>query len=215
MSMMERKQEEGFPKLFLAYFNASTTIQGNFINYARQPGQEDYVRVAMDAIIDVMDLSGLAFLFSELDGTHFEKIVECVWDLHFQRFTDKAAIVRALYASIDSKLSLPLFSPSAMQRQAWGRRLVRAMVDRGIIVDWHLDPSRGRRRARPHPSAVIESVLVSFGHPMQAPHEYFAAIYIARRVEANGIDLPRGVETCRKGIERARQRQVRFDIETE
>jgi hypothetical protein len=215
IAMMEQKQEQGFSDLFVGYFNASVAIQRHFIEFAQQPGKEDYIRVAMDAALDVLDVSGLALLFSQLDGTRFDVMVASVWDRYFKHAADRPALVRVLYDSIDSKLSLPAFSPSAMQRQEWGERLARAMVDRGIDVDRHFGGLWRARSSRPHPSAVIESVLVSFGQPMQSPHEYFGALYIAERDEAKGIDLPRPVKDCLESIGRARIRQAEFKDDTE
>jgi hypothetical protein len=212
IAMMEQKQEEGFLELFVAYFNASIAVYRHFVEFAQQPGMQDYVRVAIDTMVDVMDVSGMAFLFSELDGTRFEKLVAAVWDLHFKNAADKPGLVRALYGSIDSKLSLPIFSPSAVQRQEWGQRLAAVMADRGVDVDRHFGGPWGHR-PKPHPSAVIESVIVSYGYPMDDPHEYFAALYIARREDAKGIDLPRSVSNCIQSINNAREREAQFKDE--
>ena len=213
IAMMELKQEEGFEELFLSYFESSLTINWQFIQFSRQPGKQDYIRVAMDVMLDVMEISGLAFLFSELDGTKFNKIVATAWDQYFERATDKLTLVRGLYAVIESKLTLPVFSSSAMQRQVWGQSMAMAMVDRGIDVDRHFGPSWMHKRMKPHPSAVIESVLVSLGHLMNDPHEYFGALYIAAREDAKGIKLPMRIENCIKSIERAQKRHTEFKDE--
>ncbi len=211
--MMERKNEIGFADLFLGYFNASLATHRQLVEFAKQPECQDYIRVAMDAILDVMDVSGLALLFSELDGTRFGELVACAWDFYFKQAADKPAVVRAFYAAIESKLALPVFSPSAMQRQEWGRRLAIAMSDRGIAMDRYGDPSWGRRSVKPHPSSVIESVAVTWGHPMDDPHEYFGALYLAGREEAHGIDAPHAVQSCMQAIKLAKQRQMEFNDE--
>jgi len=73
--MMERKEETSFPELFVAFFNSSLAVQRQFTEIAKQPEKLDYIRVAMDITIDIMDISGLAFLFTELDVTRFGQIV--------------------------------------------------------------------------------------------------------------------------------------------
>ncbi len=198
--MMGRKQEEGFKKLFIGYFNASITIERHFIKFAQQPGKDDYIHVAMDTMLDIMDISGLAFLFSELDGTSYRGIVVSSWDTYFNQAVDKIVTIKALYDAIDSKLTLPIYSSSAMQRISWGQRLANAMVNRGINIDRHY---WGHQKAIPHQSAIIESVLISVGYPTNAPHLYFGALYIALREEAKGIPLPRPVENCVRSINRA------------
>lgn len=205
--LMERKQENGFGELFVSYFNATTAVYGHFRDLAQQPGKEDYIRGAMDTMLDLMDVSGLAFLFSELDGTRFRALVASGWDLYFNQAADKPATIKAWYGALSSRLTLPIFSPSAMQRQAWGQRLAHAMADRGIDVDRHYDYPWGRRPVARHPSPVIDSVIVNLGHPMTDARDYFGALYLSERREAEGIEMPPQIEECIKAIERARNRQ--------
>jgi hypothetical protein len=54
--MMERKEKEGFGDLFIAYFKASNAVNRHFVEIAQQPGRQDYIRVAMDAMLDLMAL---------------------------------------------------------------------------------------------------------------------------------------------------------------
>jgi len=214
VSMMERKEEDGFGDLFIAYLNASNAVRRHFVEIAQQPGKQDYIRVAMDAMLDLMDVSGLALLFSELDGTRFGEVVVNTWDAFFQPATDKPAMVKAWYASLSSKLTLPIFSSSAMQRQHWNRRLAQALVDRGIDVDRHFGPSWARQRTQPHPSPIVDSIIVSYGHPMEHAHDYFGALYLAKREDARGIELPSAIRNCLDAIERAKARQREFKDET-
>jgi len=206
VSMMERREQEGFPELFIAYFNASIAVMRQFLALAEQPERQDYVRVAMDTILEVMNVSGLALLFSELDSTPYGPIVSIAWDQFIEQSTNKSALLNGWYSAIDSTLSLPLFSPSAMRRQDWGRRLAQAMVDRGVDVEREAGPWRGQKHIQRHPSAVIDSIIVSYGRPMGNLYEYFGALYLARRAESKDIEVPYVVSNCMKRIERARER---------
>ena len=123
-------------------------------------------------------------------------------------------MIRAWYAPLSAKLTLPIFSSSAMQRQDWNRRLAQALIDRGIDVDRHFGPSWDRQRSQPHPSPVIDSIIVSYGHALEQPHDYFGALYLAVREDAQGIELPSAVRNCIDAIERARARQRETKDET-
>jgi len=213
VSMMERKEKEGFGDLFIAYFKASNAVNKQFSEMAKQPGKQDYVRVVMDAMVDLMDVSGLALLFSQLDGTLFGEVVVRAWDVFFEGATDKPAMVKAWYAALSSKLTLPIFSPGAMQRQHWNRRLAQALIDRGIDVDRHFGPW-DHRRIQPHPSPIIDSIIVSYGHPMEEPHDYFGALYLVKREDAQGIEIPSSIQNCLDAIQRARARQRKANDET-
>jgi cytochrome c oxidase subunit IV len=213
VSMMERKENDGFGDLFIAYFEASNAVSRHFLEIAQQPGKQDHIRVAMDAMVDLMDVSGLALLFSQLDGTLFGEIVVGGWDVFFERATDRPVVVRAWYEALSSKLTLPSFSSGAMRRHHWNRRLAQALIDRGIDVDRHFGPW-DRRRIQPHPSPVIDSIIVSYGHPMEQPHDYFGALYLAKLEDAQGIEMPSAIQNCLDAIERARARQEESNDET-
>jgi hypothetical protein len=205
VSMMEHKEPSGFSELFTAYFSASLATQQHFLTLAQKSGEDNYVFVASNVTLDVMDVSGLAWLFSELDHTPFATAVSATWDLYLTRASDVAATVRAMYAAMELKLDGPLFSPSAMRRQEWGRRFAAALSDRGVDAERDFGPfSRGDRAV--HPSPVIESIRVMYGHLMDDPHEYFGALYLMNRPDAEGVPPPHQVESCRSAIERARTR---------
>jgi hypothetical protein len=205
--LMERKQEDGFAELFISYFNATIAVHSHFLEVSQQPGKTDYARGAMDAMLDLMDVSGLALLFSELDGTRFTSLVTHTWNLYFDQAGDKPGMLRAWYGAINSKLMLPVFSPSAMQRQSWGQRLAQAMAERGMDVGRHYGLPWGPERIVRHPSAVIDSIFVSVVGPMVEAHEYFGALYLAARAEAESIEMPQAIADCIDAIESAQERQ--------
>ncbi|MFA5422363.1 MAG: hypothetical protein WC374_00705 [Phycisphaerae bacterium] len=205
-SMMERKQISGFPELFISYFNASITIQKQFIGVAQKPEKRDYIRAVEDIMIDLMDISGLALLFSELDDTKFYNVIKPAWDLYLDKVSDKKKILELFFDVINSKFSLPIFSPSAMQRQEWSRRFANALADRGIKTDISWGPF-DRSEYKPHPNAVIESIRVSFGHISEDPHIYFAALYLSQREEAKDLEIPYIVKQCMDSIQMAKERQ--------
>ncbi len=210
VSMMAKRDQKGFAELFSAYFNATISVQKHFVRAAQVPGKHDYVRVAMDAMLDLMDLSGLAVIFGELDETPFGKIVSRIWDVFFDRMEDKPAAVKAWYGAIRSKLSLPGLSPSAMQRQAWGQVLADSMHKHGIDLRRHFD-GPWRKRPTAHKSPVIESIVVMYGHPLESPHDMFAALYISKRPEAQGIEVPNEVKDALESIDLARRRSEKTD----
>jgi hypothetical protein len=214
LSMMEEKREENFAELFLAFFNATIQVERYFFEFATQPGRNDYIRVAIDATMDLMELSGIAYIFSELDDTHFSLSVSKLWDAYFNQAADKRALLKALYATTDSTFGLPIFSTSAMQRHDWESRVACAMAARGIDTDSNFG-TYGYRRTNTHRSPVIESIHLMYGRPMHPAWAYFGALYLARREEAAGEELPHEIESCIDAIERVRQERTGGDDATE
>jgi len=117
--------------------------------------------------------------------------------------------IEALFRAIDSKLNLPILSPSAMQRQEWSRRFVMVMVERGINVEQNFGPYFDWSRYEPHSSPVIESIHVHYGHMMDDPHIYFAALYLAKLEAAKELDIPYVVKQCIDSILLGAERQRR------
>lgn len=206
VSMIERKQEAGFHELFAAYFAASLSTHDHFLKMMRDGGREYYASAAMNTLLDLMDVSGLALLFSELDGTSFGGDVKTTWDRFLSGTGDTAATIRALYVAIEARFDGPLFSSSAMRRQEWGRRFAMALEIRGIDTDRHFDPFSRRRPRAGHMSPVIESINVLYGHPMDDAHDYFGALYLSPRPEANGLAVPPTVQNSIDSIQLARER---------
>lgn len=200
LAMLEQKDKASiavFAKLFIAYFNATTSIARALFRAASEPERSTLARAGMDALIDLMDFSGVVYLFSELDGTPFTNVVAATWNDHLASVPDKAPVLRLWLTAIESKLSLPILSSGAAQRFAWVRRFVNALKDRGVEMDRYFS---GAKRKVAHRSSVINSLHVHLGHLAHEPHEYFAAVFIAEHAAGAGVDLPPRVEACRRAL---------------
>ena len=203
VAMMEHKQEPGFRELFGAYMAASLARYDHLTAQMRTTGSDYYGRVAMNTLLDVMDISGLAIIYSELDGTSFAKHTKATWG-HFLSLTaDVPQTIKTSFLAIDMKLLGPIFSASAMQRQEWNRRLGEALVNRGVDLERDFEPFSAPEESHRHASAVVESISVLYGRPMTEPHNYFAGLYLAARPEAAGLELPHTVKDTIISIERA------------
>jgi hypothetical protein len=207
ITLMELKQEWAFPNMFKAYFSATISVHTHFMNLAQEPGKEAFCRASMDACLDLMDVSGLAFLFSELDGTRFGQYVKTAWDRFFDKAESEAATIQDLFEAVDSKWTLSAFSTSALKRQEWGRRLVVTLSDRGVDTDRYSEMLHGRHSIVPHPSFVIDSIVVSFGYPSADAYEYFGALYLCKRRGAEGIAVPSLVQNRLDAIALAKSRR--------
>ena len=133
VSIMESKSDgraKEFAKLFTAYFNATVSVSRNMFNIAQQPQKSDYMRAGMDAMLDVLELSGLALLFSELDDTTFGRITVGIWSNYFKSAAVRKEMLLAWIGPLGLRLTLPIYSSSGAQRFAWESRLVPACESR-------------------------------------------------------------------------------------
>lgn len=202
-SVMESKSSdlEDFRSSFIAYFDATVAVSQHMFNLAEQPRTRNFVRAGLDAMLDLLEISGVALIFSELDGTGFGKIVRDVWDRYFDGAADGNHLLTTWMEPVQQRLVLPVFSAGSAQRFEWERGLVKALADRGILEE-QFDYSLSTRRNRQHPSAVIRSLHVHAGSLMDPLSEYFTAMHLAPKAVAEGVPLPRAVTNCIESIER-------------
>ena len=208
VDLMDSKEEETFLEVFTAFFRSTLAIHERIREDACKPGKRDLLRVAEEMILDVLSLSGLAYLYEELDGTGYGRIVRNVWDNFLTQSQNPQAFVQWCYFVIDDKLRLPIFSSSAMMRQQWEQRFVASMVQRGVPVerDYFEERMTGQRH-EPHRSAVIDSIHVHLGHMFRSLHGVFGALYLAETSWTEGLEIPRDVTEWIEAIRRTQERR--------
>ena len=207
LSLMERKAVEAeleFGELFIAYFEATTTVAQRMINLSRQPEKSNYVRAGMDAMYDLLEISGIALLVSELDGTPFMKIVEEVWNAYWTQQKEEKNLL-LVWLNPFHRFALPVLLAGDTQRFRWGQRLVEHLQKQEIGLD--NDDVFSIAPKKHHPNPIIRSLHISMGHLSTHPAEYFAALYLAPRADSLGVDLPHSVQRCREAIAREKKRE--------
>jgi len=202
-SLMESKSAnlDSFRSIFVAYFDATVAVSQRMFDMAEQPRTRGYIRAGLDAMLDLLEISGVALIFSELDGSGFGKVIREIWDKYFDGAADRKRLVAAWIEPVEQRLGLPVLSSGGAQRFEWERRLVNALVDRGVI-DKEFDYGHSARRKRSHSSAVIRSLHAHAGSLMDPASEYFAAMYLGARATAEGLPLPRAIGDCMASIAR-------------
>ncbi len=211
VSMMERKDEDRFAEQFAAYFAASISVVDHWRGCPKEFAREFCMLLAADAAMDVMEVSGLAYIFSELDSTRFAEVVSRAWDALFALTPDGGAGLHAwLLAAISQASSFALISPSGIQRHRWKCRMVEALNQRGVDTRRDIQFPSELSSAELHPSPVIESLREGMQFAM--PHVYFGALYLAKRLKTNGSSLPHEVASCMSLIERARKQREGADV---
>lgn len=210
VSMMAAKDLDmkSFAKLFAAYFASSFAVVQRLVSADPKPVIKETVGpLALDALLDLLDMSGLAFLYSELDGTDYGSVVKAAWDQRVSQHPNKTGFLQFCYATIDARLSLPFATAGAMQRQHWSQLLVRSMADRGVGIDRDEYLFAASRRRQQHGSDVIESIHGTLGHMFTEPNDFFAALYISKAEPAAELEPPKSVQTCLEDIRLAAERR--------
>jgi hypothetical protein len=209
VSRMERQDVNQFETLFAGIFKTTFGVASHHIGAKDEHFSEPHKKIALDTIIDLLDLSGLALLFSELHGSSFFKIVAKEWDAYFDVCPNGKFAIQFFYGSIDMVLQLPALSPSGTGRFNWERTFIRAMANAGFDIEGRMSPWEGEEKARTeHTSRIIQSIRPHMGMTFRRPYDYFAAFYLSKRAEAEGIKLPNGVLECKEAVDREERQRV-------
>lgn len=208
VSRMERQDINQFETLFTGIFRTTFEVTSHHIGAKDEHFSKPHKKIAFDTIIDLLDLSGLALLFSELHGSSFFEIVKKQWDAYFDTHPNGKLAIQFFYGLINIALQLPIFSPSATERFNWERSFIRAMAHAGFDIEGRMSPREGEEKTRTeHTSRIIQSIRPHMGMIFRRPYDYFAAFYLSERPEAEGIELPNTAAQCKEDVDREKQRR--------
>jgi len=208
VSKMERQDVNQFEVLFTSVFNTSLLVAGQHIGKKDEHFLRPHLKIAFDTTLDLLDLSGLALLFSELHGSSFYEIVKKQWDAYFDTHPNGKWAIGFFYSSINMALQLPALSPSGTERFNWERSFILAMADAGFDIEGRMYHREGEEKARTeHTSRIIQSIHPHMGMVFRRPYDYFTAFYLSERPEAKGVELPNGALECKQNVDRENERR--------
>jgi hypothetical protein len=205
---MEKQDLTEFENLFKGIFKTTFGLVGRHISTKDEHFSKPHMKIALDTIIDLLDLSGLALLFSELQGSDFYEIVKKEWDVYFDEISGGKMAIQFFYDSIDMVLQLPALSPSGTGRLNWERYFIRAMAKAGFDIEGQMYHWQSEEKARTeHKSRIIQSIRPHMCMIFHHPYDYFAAFYLSERPEAEGIEVPNSVSVCKENVDREKRRR--------
>ena len=208
VSRMEKKNTNQFEVLFTSVFNTSLLVAGQHIGKKDEHFLRPHLKIAFDTTLDLLDLSGLALLFSELHGSSFYKVVKKQWDAYFDAHPNGKLAIGFFYGSINMALQLPIFSPSGTERFNWERSFILAMANAGFDIEGRVSRWEREEKARTeHTSRIIQSIHPHMGMVFRRPYDYFTAFYLSERPEAKGVELPNGALECKQNVDRENERR--------
>jgi len=208
VSKMAVQDSAEFESLFAGVFVATLAVVERHIVREDSHFLKPNRTAALDTALDLVDLSGLAFLFSELHGSSFYHTVTKKWDDYFQTCKDGKLAIEFFYLAINMALQLPIASPSAQGRWNWKRAFIGAMAKAGFNIEGRFSRWEGEEKARKeHKSPVIQSIYPHMGMTFEHPYDYFAAFYLSNRPEAAGIELPAKARQCKASVDQEVRRR--------
>ncbi len=139
-------------------------------------------------MMNMLDLSGYAIVYGELDGTSYWRVVKALWDGYFSQHSDPSAVT-SFFIAVTRYRQNQLAMPSRdLIRTSWKVDLERRLRERGLVEDglgW--DPDR--EDVGKHESKLIR-VLTRSRYMIQDPHDVFLAVYSLERPAFSELELP-------------------------
>ena len=188
-----------FPSLFFSGFKAFERLRERL----GQESQERFLVFSTEPIADLLELSGHAIIYSELDTKGFWDVARQLWDRYFEQLPDREAGVKFIDSLVEYRRSLFAILPRDLARTSWKQHLESRLRERGLMEDVFTRRFGGGQREPRHASAVIRALARS-EFLFEDPTDIFMAIYLANRPEAASLDLGRRAESFARTLERER-----------
>jgi len=163
----------------------------------------DQVIFGSEPLLDMMELSGLALLMSDLDAPGIWPDVRVVWDGIFSQGT-APALAAQLSAVLSAHENLFAITPGAVGRTERKMALARVMSDRGITSHAGMfgEPTA------PEPQSPIVGVFAPWDVGVIQPDlaDLFIVQYLKQRPDMADLKIPRGAERLQESLDHYQHR---------
>lgn len=185
-----------FGKIFPAYFNAALKAHDRLrTEIGAGTNQETALVFITEPIEDLLQISGYALIYSELDGKGYWDTAKKCWDLYFNNHGKPKEAIDSINAFTKFRESVFAILPHAIIRTGWQLKLAGRLRKENIlqeIADYA--PVLGRLKGEPvkpkHASKIIQKIAQgTMGMIFSDGQDVFLAMYLAKRPEASGLEL--------------------------
>ena len=191
-------REKQFAKTFPPLLIAGLTAFNRLKNELKDSSQEASIVFSTEPIEDLMELSGYALVYAELDGKDMWSKAKTVWDAYFAACGDAGAVAKWLATVISFRRSRFAMNPGDMQRSGWKQHFEHDMRSRGLLEErWHVDYDDPMK----HSSPIIRALLRG-GHVFSDMADVFLVKYFLKQSFAAGVPVSPQTEQFGTALER-------------
>lgn len=188
-STLVKGEEERFNQLFPIFFSAGLTAHDQLLSSSQILDPSIKFGFSLQPLLDIVEICGFAYLFSELDGKDFRSKVEKIWDNYFAVVTDKEATARFLCSNTGRRSWHFMSYPRDRVRAVWEQDFERRLRDLGLVdsMSSHGFVSAREDESR-HPSKLIRGI--SGGMSLYyKPSDVFLAEYFMKRFDSSKLGI--------------------------
>ena len=184
-----RGDAEMVREIFPSFFSAAFTAQSRSFEEMPQADTKTRILLALDPMIDLMEVSGYSIIYSQLEGKDYDVCVRERWDAFLSSLPDSRSRISALIAMPSATARIFRVPPREVARTAWKQDLQRRLRDRGLLDGSLMYPPHfGGEGGLAQASPVVRA-LVRRGLAGRDAADVFLVCYLAERPESVGIKL--------------------------
>lgn len=199
-----------FKQIFPSFFQAGIAAYGRLKESLKNQDVQTAFTFTTEPLVDILDLSGYALIYSELDGKQHWDIVKRAWDDYLTTFKNPMEITTFISSVIDRRETVFGLMPRAIIRTSWQQALEQRLRQDNLLDDYfgYRSFSReGSARAR-HKSAIIRA-LIDGRMMSDKAQDVFLAVYLSGRPEKEQAPFPNGATSFLESLRRKEtQRQT-------
>ena len=199
---MATGNEALFQKIFPSFFAASWSAYNLLLQELGDRDERTKIVFSSEPIVDLLELSGYALIYTELGGKQFWNMVKELWDNYLSSITAPQAISKFLMAVVEYRSSLFAILPRDLGRTSWKQDLTRRLEEQGLLDDRSAHPFLRKKRTTTKHSIAIIRALTRSRYVFEDPQDIFLALYLLPRPEAAGCEMPRRAESFNRTFQR-------------
>jgi len=183
---MVRGDTELFGSLFPPLFASSISANQKLREELKDRDVNTLLTWSSAPIYDVVELSGYAKLFFELDGKLFYDIVRNTWNAYLASVKDERAVLKFVAALMDYRLRGLFTAARELERIAWQQSFEALLRERGLLGnDWEYQ----RSRVKMHPSRWIQE-FTRGGVRFEHASDVFLVEYVMPKLSGENVEFP-------------------------
>ena len=198
-----QEDEKLFATLFPNFFDAVWLAHDRVLHDYQNKAHDSFLMVhSLEPLVDLMTISGLALIYSELDGKDFWQHVCKIWDSALETSQDVSTVLKLLNHAGEQTIQ-----PRISVRMNWERQLKEVLREHGLKERIFDPATRQMTPGIDHPSPLIRDMSsFGFGQLSHQADELFAASYLMKRPEASAIEWNFLFEQMAQRLERSAKR---------
>lgn len=181
-----------FPILLVATWGAHDRVLNEYLGV---PNPQYVFAHRTEPIVNALALSGLALIYSELDGREFWQTVKECWDAEMKKRPKPQELCQLIGYSTKDRF-MKGYGAWTSLRNSWKQVLVNLLREQGFLGRYY-NPGTGELTPAPQHSSEFIKFLTNHGSDMlfSEPEDVFIAYYLTKCPEAKDVRWSRQVDS--------------------